>query len=93
MAKLLFCMSSLTQRRQGSTRVVTLSARRKLHIVALLEPGLGIRIRIHLAVLYPDLNQYHIGKADPSRIQEHENLPKFTNKPGLLPFKKAFVPS
>jgi hypothetical protein len=24
------------------------------------------------------------------RIQEHENLPKFTNKPGFLPFKKAF---
>jgi hypothetical protein len=26
------------------------------------------------------------------RIQEHENLPKFKNKPGFLPSKKAFVP-
>jgi hypothetical protein len=27
------------------------------------------------------------------RIQEHGNRPKFQNKPGLLPFKTAFVPS
>ncbi len=27
------------------------------------------------------------------RIQQHGNLPKFKNKPGFLPFKKAFVPS
>ncbi len=26
------------------------------------------------------------------RNQEYGNLPKFTNKPGFLPFKKAFVP-
>ncbi len=25
------------------------------------------------------------------RIQEHRNLPKFSNKPGFLPFKKAFL--
>ncbi len=65
MAELLFCKPSFTHRRQGSTRVVTLSARRKLHIVALLEPGFWIRIRIHLAVLEPNLTQYHIGNEDP----------------------------
>jgi hypothetical protein len=27
------------------------------------------------------------------RIQEHGNLPKFKNKPGFLPFKRAVVPS
>jgi hypothetical protein len=27
------------------------------------------------------------------RIQEPGNWPTFTNKPGILPFRKAFVPS
>ncbi len=27
------------------------------------------------------------------RIHKHWNWPKFTNKPGFLPFKKAYVPS
>ncbi len=42
-------------------------------------------IRIH-----PDLHPY-LGMR--IQIQEHGKWPKFTNKPGFLPFKKAFVPS
>ncbi len=40
---------------------------------------------IYASVVDPD--------PDPTRIQEQGNWPKFTNKLGFLPFKKAFVPS
>ncbi len=33
------------------------------------------------------------GNADPDTDSEQENLPEFTNIPGFLWFKKAFVPS
>ncbi len=47
-----------------------------------------IRIRLHLTVTDPDLYWECW-----SKIHEHGNWPKLTNKPGFLPFKKAFVPS
>ncbi len=44
-------------------------------------------IRVHLDVLDPD--PFGNGDPDPGAW----NWPKLTNKPGFLPFKKAFVPS
>jgi hypothetical protein len=40
-----------------------------------------------------DTDQIYNGKRIRIRIQEHGNLPKFKNKPGFLPFKRAVVPS